>query len=300
VGRPDEGLVWFRKAIEVDPDFAGGYRWMGIHYWEIDGQIDEAVRWLRKGVSVDPGSPMLAANLGQFFLDLGDLDRAGYWIERSIELAPESFVPNCSMELLQLYRGDLSAALDYGRRAFETEHYWAFREHSFHPVRIHEMRAGRYLEARAVFEKIAPDLLNETSPDIGIRNYPAAIDLALISSKTGDPQRADQLLESSLQYIQQIPRLTDGGYRIAEVQIYALQGDKQKALSALQQAIDEGWRSFWWFYLKHDPTLVSLHDEPEYQAMIEQIEADMAEQLERVREMERNGELAPIPKATAE
>jgi hypothetical protein len=43
-----------------------------------------------------------------------------------------------------------------------------------------------------------------------------------------------------------------------------------------------------------------LHDEPEYQAMIEEIEADMAEQLARVREMERNGELEPIPEIAAE
>jgi hypothetical protein len=38
---------------------------------------------------------------------------------------------------------------------------------------------------------------------------------------------------------------------------------------------------------------------PEYQAMIAEIEADMAAQLARVREMERNGELEPIPKASA-
>ena len=66
-------------------------------------------------------------------------------------------------------------------------------------------------------------------------------------------------------------------------------------MSALQRAIDEGWRRYWWYYLKQDPTLESLHDEPEFQAMIAEIEADMAAQRARVREMERNGELAPIP-----
>jgi hypothetical protein len=84
------------------------------------------------------------------------------------------------------------------------------------------------------------------------------------------------------------------------VQIYALQGEKQKALSALRQAIDEGWRRYWWYSLKQDPTLESLHDEPEYQAMVAEIEADIAAQLERVREMERNGELEPIPELAAE
>jgi hypothetical protein len=45
--------------------------------------------------------------------------------------------------------------------------------------------------------------------------------------------------------------------------------------------------------------LESLHDEPEYQAMIAEIETDMATQLARVREMERNGELEPIPGVSA-
>ena len=79
------------------------------------------------------------------------------------------------------------------------------------------------------------------------------------------------------------------------MRIYALHGDKQKALSTLRLAIDEGWRSSWWYYLKYDPTLESLHNEPEFQAMVAEIEADMAAQLARVREMERGGELATIP-----
>jgi hypothetical protein len=83
------------------------------------------------------------------------------------------------------------------------------------------------------------------------------------------------------------------------VKIYALQGEKQKALSALRQAIDEGWRRMWWYFLKYDPSLESLHDEPEYQVMVAEIEADMAAQLARVREMELNGELEPIPEIPA-
>jgi TolB-like protein/Tfp pilus assembly protein PilF len=300
VGRFDESLAWAHKAIEIDPDFAIGYYWIGFHYSTAKGQLDEAVRWLRKSVSVDPGNPLVIASLGWLFLDLGDLDRAEYWIERSIELGPESFTANLAMQLLHLYQGDLSVALEYGRRAFETEDPWAFLSHSFEPVRIHEMRAGRYLEARAAFEKIAPELLNEDSPKIGNRNYRAAIDLALILSKMGEPERADWLLKSSLQYIQRISRLGVFGYGLADVQTYALQGEKQKALSALRQAINEGWRRFWWYYLKYDPILESLHDEPEFAAIVAEIEADMAAQLARVREMERNGELEPIPELAAE
>jgi tetratricopeptide (TPR) repeat protein len=201
--------------------------------------------------------------------------------------------------MFQLYRGDPAAALEYGRRAFEIGHYWAYEFSSLDSDLIYEIKAGRYPEARAVVETIAPELLNEDSPEISEQNYKVAIDLALILSKLGEGEKADWLLERSLQYIQRIPRLGNSGYGVADVQIHALRGDKQKALSALQQAIDEGWRVNWWYYLQYEPTLESLHDDPEYQAMIEEIEADMSAQLERVREMERNGELAPIPDLAA-
>jgi hypothetical protein len=144
-----------------------------------------------------------------------------------------------------------------------------------------------------------PEFLNEDDPKPFSDNYLEAIDLALVLSKTGEQERADLLLNRSLQYIQTIPRLGWLGYWVADVQIYALQGEKQKALSALRQAIDEGWRSMWWYFLKQDPSLEPLHDEPEFQVMVAEIEADMAAQLARVREMERNGELEPIPEVSA-
>ena len=125
-----------------------------------------------------------------------------------------------------------------------------------------------------------------------------SFDLAMILSKTGHQEHADLLLDRSLQQIQRRPRLGSRGYEIADVQLYALRGEKHKALSALREAIDEGWRYGWWRWLRK-PDLESLHDEPEFQAMVAEIETDMAAQLARVREMERNGELEPIPEIPA-
>ena len=245
-------------------------------------------------VALDPGNPRRSSLLGFYFLELGDFDRAESWIERSLELGPESLWPNIEMHTLHLYRGDEAAALDYARRAFALDP-------PFVPglLRDHELRAGRYSEARALYEKLFPELLNEGDPTIDGSNWWAAIDLALVSSKAGDQGHADLLLNRSFQHIQTLPRLGSSGYGIADVYIYALQGDKQKALAALRQAADEGWRAGWRYSLKYDPTLESLHDEPEYQAMVAEIEADMAAQLARVREMERNGELEPIPEISA-
>jgi tetratricopeptide (TPR) repeat protein len=229
-------------------------------------------------------------------LDLGDPDQAENWIVRSIELGPENFYANLAMQDLHLYKGDEAAALEHGRKVYAI---WPLHGNVLPLLRDHEVRAGRYAEARALYVKHFPELLYESDPKIGRRNYRAAVDLALILSRTGEQERANLLLDRSLQQIQGMPRRGSRGYGFADVQIYALRGEKQKALSALRRAIDEGWREEWWYQLKLKPDLEPLHNEPEFQAIVAEIEADMAEQLERVREMERNGELEPIPEVSA-
>jgi tetratricopeptide (TPR) repeat protein len=293
-------LSWYEKVFEVEPGSQLNLWALGIYYWLASAEYGVAVKWFRKSISSDPGDPWGMAHFGRVFLDLGDLDQAEYWIHRSIELGPESFPPNVAMQLLHLHNGDEFGSLDYGRRALAIEQEWGLQVFPVQLIGNHDQRAGRYAEARALYEQRFPELLSEDDPRVDNRNYSVVIDLASVLFKTGEQERADLLLNRSLQRIQTLPRLGPAGYAIADVKIYALQGEKQKALSALRQAIDEGWRSLWWFYLKQDPILESLHDEPEYRAMVAEIEADMAEQLARVREMERNGELTAIPELAAE
>ena len=107
------------------------------------------------------------------------------------------------------------------------------------------------------------------------------------------------LADRALEQIQKRPRLGFYGSGIADVQVYALQGEKQKALTALRQAIDAGWRRDCWYWLQKKPDLEPLHGDPEYEAMVDEIRADMAAQLERVREMERHGELVLAAEPTA-
>jgi TolB-like protein/Flp pilus assembly protein TadD len=292
LGRIDEALSWYERVLEIDPDDVRGYTQIGLHHRYVSGRIDEAVVWMTKALALDPRSQFNLAVLVWQFLDLGDPDRAEYWSNRCMELGSESYFPNVVMQMLAVYRGDDAAALEHGRKALALWPYDLNQVLTF--LRNREVRAGRYIEARALYEELFPELLSERDPEVDLKNYRAAIDLALILSRTGEQEQADMLLDRSLQQIQHRPRFGRRGYDITDVQIYALQGEKQKALSALREAIDEGWRADWWWRLRR-PDLESLHDEPEFQAMVEEIRADMAAQLERVREMERRGELAPIP-----
>jgi tetratricopeptide (TPR) repeat protein len=295
LGRFDESLSWCERSVKVDPGYAYGYEFIGLHHLYVSGRYDQSVVQFRKALSLDPDNQDFPAYLGMSFLDLGDLTAAKAWIDRAVQMGPENIWPNVAMSLLLALRGDEAAALKHARVAQSD---FALNWFPLTLVRDGELREGRYTDALSLYEKTYPELLKD-DPKIDGSNWRPAIDVALVLFKTDEREQANLLLTRSLRYIQTLPRLGIGGYRIADVGIYALQGEKQKALLALRQAIDEGWRNFWRYSLKYDPILESLHDEPEYQAMVAEIEADMAEQLARVREMERNGELEPIPEVSA-
>ena len=157
------------------------------------------------------------------------------------------------------------------------------------------MAEGRYAEARARYEQFYPELLEDEQPQVNEDNVQPAIDLALVLIKTGEQSRADALLEQSLNVVQAASELD--GYSVSKVLIFALQGKTEAALAALREAIDGGWRVSWWIYLEHDASLDTLRDEPEFQAMVEEVRGDMAEQLERVHALQASGEMEPIPDA---
>ena len=151
-------------------------------------------------------------------------------------------------------------------------------------------------EIRTIYSKHQPQLLLDVEPVIDLNNYRAAIDLSLVLQLMGDQERASMLLERSNAFIQDQPRLGWwGGYWVSDVQILALQDQKAEALVALRRATDEGWRSLWWYYLQYDPNLESIRSEPEFQAILAEIKADMSAQMQRIREMEQSGEIGTVP-----
>jgi len=287
LGRFDDALEQYKKTVEIDPLFSIAYATIADVYWFVHGDLYEAVTWYHKGIALDPENPVTPAWLGRLYLDLQDADTAEYWINRSIELAPESLDANFSMALFHLYRGDERQALRFASKVADTN---AKRfSMTLALLRNRDLRAGQYADARRRYEEIYPGLLQEADPGMDRTNYRAAVDIAAVLRAMGDDAGADRLLAHSLAVVQATPRLGLVGYGISDVRIHALQGRTRQALGALRQAIDQGWRNNWWYCLDHDPNLASIRAEPEFQAMMTEIKTDMAAQLRRVEAMNSDG-----------
>jgi TolB-like protein/DNA-binding winged helix-turn-helix (wHTH) protein len=295
LGRIEESQRWHELALEIDPDFADVYFGVMGHHWFDTGRLDEAIISHRKGLIIDPDAWSYAI-YGWLWLELGDPDEAEHWISRAYEMDPEEYYAIDALQALAIFRGDDAAARVYGDNAYEIR---PRDELTLTFLRDRKIREGRYAEARALYEKHYPELLIEGDPRVEQSNVRYAVDLALVLDRVGDREQSELLRERSLKELRSVPRMGIRGSGIQDVRIHLQRGEKQKALLALREAVDAGYRVGWWWEIKLKPEMESLYDEPEYQAVVAEIEADMAAQLARVREMERNGELEPIPETSA-
>jgi len=291
LGRFDEARAQYEFVIRVDQDFPPAYSALGDFDWRVNGRLDNAIVRFRQAANLDPGNPGYFANLARLWTNLGGAAEA----KRSLDLARS----NWSDEDADFWA--IGVSLQSGE--FAEAHAAAAAVLAQNPANgaallilgLNDLRADRADLAIARYRAAYPALLDDANPDIDTSNFRIADDIAYLLQKTGDHARATMLLDRNMTFIQTIPRLGYNGYRIEDARIHMLQGRTELALAATREAVDSGWRSFWRYSLKRDPVLEPLHGEPEYQAIIAEVEADMTAQLARVRQMEANGELAPIP-----
>ncbi len=286
IGQFDNAMTLYKKAVEIEPDFAAAYFLIGVLYRSAYGRLNESVRWHREEFSRDPSRG--TSILGMAYLDLGDDKTAEYWFERAFAMFPRAYLPNAARVILHWYRGEETQSVEAARQLLELA-----PGNNLSLVTL--VKFSRYQEALDKISDYYPALSCAAEPVVSRSNFFQAINLSLAQEKTGNPECAGRLLEKALEQTANMPRLGSQGYGFADVEIYARQGKTQLALAALRQAIDSGTRINWWSQAQQSPHNESLFEEPEFKAMMDEIKADMASQLEWVRQLDIDGELAPMP-----
>ena len=157
-----------------------------------------------------------------------------------------------------------------------------------------DMRKKDFAAARQQLALADPDLLVAKAPNIVPSNLGFALGMATVLLKTGETDRARLLLDRSEQFIRKLPRLGHGGYGICDARIFALRGDKPKALRALRTAVRAGWRGPWRrAQLDFDFAFESLRGDPEYRAILAELDRDLARQRAELAARAKQAQPAP-------
>ncbi|MDD5019761.1 MAG: tetratricopeptide repeat protein [Candidatus Omnitrophica bacterium] len=82
-GDTETALIYFQKAVELDPSLAIAYNDAGVIY-ESKGWYDRAKQAYGRAIEIDPDLPSPYYNLGSIYEKEGDFDKAIYYYKQRV------------------------------------------------------------------------------------------------------------------------------------------------------------------------------------------------------------------------
>ncbi len=284
-GQNDEALDLYVKAVEIHPDWPAAYRNLAIQLNAL-GRLDEAFAWGKRAheLSSDPiiGTPMALA-----YIEFGEFEKI---LEVFPDVTPEHPMAIYGLVAQKVFQNDFAGALEIIENAVEGVENPALIQLNL--ISTFAMFSGDFDKARTYAELVNPEFAADADPEIDVFNAANLVGYAFILQNLGENKRADTLLDAALSVVRAQTRLGLAGHGIRDVQILALQGKTFAALAGLREAIDDGFRgtvaSNGW-PLVIDPYLDSLRSNPEFQALVDEIDGAVAAMQQRVTEAEQSG-----------
>jgi cytochrome c-type biogenesis protein CcmH/NrfG len=306
--RLDDVQRMLERIRSIDPQH-NGYLWGALVLASSRGDLVTTLGLLEEATRIDPDDPEGPSWTARTYFDLGDVAAAEYWTNAALQLDPEAPWVRVMAALLHLYHDEEAEAVAIARKLAQPDSHnrFASRGIALRMVAAPDVAAGNYKEIITRYLTYYPELADGKFPiwRLSSQHRPiwealiVTLDLASAYMHYGEKAKAESLLSLVESELPHWSRTGEYGYGFANVELHALRGDRERALTALREGAAKGIRYLWRFHLLHNPNLDSIRDTPEFAAIVAEIEADMAAQLARVREMERNGELEPIPEVSA-
>ncbi len=280
IGRVEEALAMIRRNIERNPEFPDNYDVMAIYQTKL-GRLGEAQRWEQEALRRNPEDAYAWIRECAYFLNLGDVLAAEDCARELRDAHPRKIISLGVPLFLQWYRGKWDDAIVTLEALRKRVPGW-----SPYDRWLADLFAGQgdVERARQLMADAFPELLGDELELVTGDRKPALI-LAAIFHANGDIQRRDVLLVAIEELIATMHRTRGISYGILDIYIHTMRGDRDLAIAALREAIDMGWRvtgsnpldGSWWM-LRQDWKLASLHEDPEFIAMVDELEADVRKQ----------------------
>ena len=268
------GKDLLQGLVSLKPDSSILLRIMAGHAMKC-GDLVDGWRFADRSFQLEPESPAVIQTLAGAWESIGALDKAEQLILEGLEIAGENAGLRKNYFFLLLRQGRLEEAERMVQEQFgdsveglpaKFQQYYYFQKSMINLVAGDRDSASEWIErALADSSNLAWD---------GEQIYFVTLSSAL-QRDAGNEELAEQRLVQAERAVRRarINGVDDAYIYYTESSIHALRGESQPALDALQIAYDRGYRGIW--MLKMDLRLESLHQEPQFIAITQQIESDL-------------------------
>jgi DNA-binding winged helix-turn-helix (wHTH) protein/TolB-like protein/Tfp pilus assembly protein PilF len=276
LGRLAEAEARFRRSIELDGARHNGFYSLAILNW-LRGRLDESVVAYRDALKRGEQAGYVWLDYAFVCTDLGLYDEARRALERTARLSESASVASTTAGFVWLADGARPPAPDVlagngnpnaslerlliltmaGERPSATEVNAVDREQAGYPTStttLYDVLCGRFRE----------------------------LDMATLFHAAGVVERGNALLDEVERSLNEYEQrgVTAPAFGFHRARILALRGDAVRALTALQTAVDRGWRRAWW--MRRDPAFARLRSEEAFGALLRKIDAQLAVQRKTV------------------
>lgn len=300
------------RIVEIAPDSPVGYATVGEQEWTLNGRIDLSIPWVTKAMKIDPERPEYPTFIGLAYSTLGDPDMALAYLDLANALiTPDAKRAQDRLLVNQIIVRFVSGKTDVhqvaellpplnqpastGRTALDAMRLGVFVD----------LATGRLADALARMEVYSPVCTGAKRIPVKSMNCPAH--LIRIYQELRDHKAEQALVDTiirRLRIIEDVSPVPVVWWQLNYAGTLASSGRTDAALDVLERLVSSGWRGD--TYNKHlglilccDVTFDAIRDRERFQAIVATIEADMAQQLENVRTMERRGELPTFEEVNA-
>ena len=198
VGRTEESIAHFQKALETHPNYAALHYNLGLDFYQL-GRMDEAITQYNKELEVSPNDPLVYNNLGLALAKKGEADAAIAAYQKALAIKPDLGSAHDALGIALLKKGKVDEAIAHLLKAEQIEPRLAGEQNS---LGIAFAKKGQLAEADGHFKKAlqtnSRDVeargnlawLLATASDASVRDGVKALVLAQQASQLASPDDA--------------------------------------------------------------------------------------------------------------
>ncbi len=275
-------LAAYQKAIALDPSYAPAYSGVSDAEWRIADQITgEAAAYKRAAAAADRAIA-LAPESPEGYWARGQL-RSSYYFDwngaqadlaKALSLDPNFVRAKVDQSLLMATLGRMQEGINILNEALKLDPLSVLAQRRLAFLLMHD---GQFAEARQAIQRaVAINPQGDQLAYAGQIEILAGRPQAALAGLPADATIVREMAEYQLGHAAEAQRLLDDitthqgnvwGYQIA--QIYALRGDKTKALDWLERSYDNHDAGL--TYITYDRYLMPLRREPRFQLLLRKL-----------------------------